>query len=71
MGEPWLPVLWELLVCREGEFTFLRNEMARLQERMTVESTLHVIPCGIISSGGKGQQSLLEDIGFKTLLVHL
>lgn len=53
MGEPWSPVFWEPPVCREGEFTFLRNEMIRLQEQMTVALTLHIIPCGIISWAGK------------------
>lgn len=55
----------------EGEFTFLRNEMARLPEQMTMALTLHIIACGIISGAGKGQQSLLEDKGFKPPLVHL
>lgn len=56
MGEPWSPVLWEPPegTYREGEFTFLRNEMARLQEQMTMALTLYIIACGIISGAGKG-----------------
>ena len=55
MGEPWFPVLLELLVCREGELTFLRNEMVKLQEQMTMALKLHIIPW--VNSRGRERSS--------------